>query len=345
MSVLVHPRAIWVWALGYFACYAPYSALTKALSSGKLAEGHAVTGFEILPFSTLASLLGMVVFMAATGWWRSASRRVVLGVSVPVPTRWTLLSGVCTAAIIATTTLSYSFAGTSIVFMMLLMRGGVLVIAPIVDALSKRPVRWTSWLALGLSLAAVVAASARREDLRVTALAAADVSIYLVGYFVRLRFMSHLAKGSPEANRRYFVEEQMVATPVVVVALALAAWLGDGPIFSELRTGFTALPAGAAPLVIVIGVLSQGTGVFGALILLDPRENSFCIPVNRASSILAGVLATTSLWLWLGGAAVSGRELFGAGLVTAAIAVLALKGRGSATPSGAALAAPRPSGS
>ena len=28
--------AIWIWAFGYFAAYVPYSALTKALSSGEL---------------------------------------------------------------------------------------------------------------------------------------------------------------------------------------------------------------------------------------------------------------------------------------------------------------------
>ena len=50
----------------------------------------------------------------------------------------------------------------------------------------------------------------------------------------------------------------------------------------------------------MIGVLSQGTGIFGGLILLDRRENTFCVPVNRASSILAGVLASLSLAFFFG---------------------------------------------
>lgn len=54
------------WALGYFVAYAPYSALTKALSDGRL--GARVTGNAILPLSTLASLLAMVTFLLATGW-------------------------------------------------------------------------------------------------------------------------------------------------------------------------------------------------------------------------------------------------------------------------------------
>lgn len=43
--------------------------------------------------------------------------------------------------------------------------------------------------------------------------------------------------------------------------------------------------------VIAIGVLSQGTGVFGALVLVDGRESAFCAPVNRASSVLAGLVS------------------------------------------------------
>lgn len=318
-----HPAAIWLWAFGYFACYAPYSALTKALSTPRGGE-PALTGVELLPFSTLASLAGMAVFMVATGWWRAASTREVLGVKVPFPSRWTFLSGLATAAVIATTTLAYTFRGTSIVFMMLLMRGGVLVLAPVVDALAKRAVRWTSWVALALSIAAVVVATARREELWITAAATADAGLYLLSYFVRLRFMSRLAKGAPDANRRYFVEEQLVATPAIVLFLALAALLGPGDLAEQLRRGFTSLSSTQLALTLLIGVLSQGTGVFGALILLDARENSFCVPVNRASSILAGVLATVLLGAFGYGGRLGAGELIGAGLVLLAIILLAL---------------------
>lgn len=317
------PPSIWLWAFGYFACYAPYSALTKALSSGKI-DDHVVSGFEILPLSTLASLFGMWVFIVATGYWRAASQWTLGGLTLPRPTWWTFLSGVCTAAIIATTTLSYSFPGTSIVFMMLLMRGGVLVLAPIVDSISARKVRWTSWVALSLSLAAVWVASSQRDDLVLTLSAAIDVAIYLAAYFVRLRFMSKLAKGSPEANLRYFVEEQLIATPTIVLVICAAAAFGDGVLFEELRRGFTSLALSDIGLVALIGFLSQGTGIFGALILLDPRENSFSIPVNRASSILAGVLASAALWFLWNGNPISTRELIGAGLVCLAIVVLSL---------------------
>ena len=48
-------------------------------------------------------------------------------------------------------------------------------------------------------------------------------------------------------------------------------------------------------LCVIIGVMSQGNGIFGGLILLDKRDNTFCVPVNRASSVLAGVISTLFL--------------------------------------------------
>ena len=119
---------IWSFAFGYFACYVPYSALTKALSKGLVPgmDGGAVSGFTLLPVSVAASTVGMLTCLTVARWWRFAGRRELFGVVVPWPGRWTFLSGLCTAAIIATTTLSYTFSGVSIVFVMLLMRGGVL---------------------------------------------------------------------------------------------------------------------------------------------------------------------------------------------------------------------------
>jgi hypothetical protein len=326
----VNPRrdlAIWGFAFGYFACYAPYSALTKALSAGAL-EGmpRGISGFELLPWSTMASLVGMFTFITARGWWRHAGHRMVLGVRVPLPGRWTFLSGLCTAGVIATTTLAYTFSGTSIVFMMLLMRGGVLILAPLVDVLSRRRVAWPSWVALGLSFAALGVATGPGVNTTVSLLAMVDVAIYLFAYFIRLRFMSRLAKTKdPAASLRYFVEEQMVATPAIVLALGVAALIGEGPLLSDIRLGFTeVLARGRLLEELLVGVLSQGTGIFGGLILLDHRENSFCVPVNRASSILSGVVATGLLAWLLGMPGAGSREMLGALLVMGAMLVLSL---------------------
>ena len=78
------------------------------------------------------------------------------------------------------------------------------------------------------------------------------------------------------------------------------------------------------PLIALLGLLSQGTGVFGALVLLSPQENTYCVPVNRASSVLAGVFATLAL-AWLSGQrAPALSEWVGALLILMAIVVLSV---------------------
>lgn len=319
--------SIWWFAFGYFACYAPYSALAKLLSKGQL-DGMAapLDGFVLLPSTVLASVVGMFVFLTAARWWRFATHRQVGRWSVPSPQLRTLISGTCTAAIVVTTTLAYTFEGISIVFAMLLMRGGVLVLAPVVDALARRRVQWTSWTALGLCLFALLLVFAEKGGFALTGSAALDIGIYLAAYFVRLRIMSGSAKSEdPNANARYFVEEQMVATPLVVVVLAGWALLGSSQAALDLHRGFTDIwREPVLGWVLAVGVLSQGTGIFGGLILLDKRENTFCVPVNRASSILAGLVASFASTAIFGAALPSAFELIGAALVVAAIAVLSV---------------------
>ena len=328
--------SIWLYAFGYFACYAPYAALTKGLSKGLLpGMSGAVSGMSLLPVSTAASLVGMALFLTTSGWWRDAGRRRVAGFDLPFPGPWTFLSGLCTAVIIGTTTLAYTFSGTSIVFMMLLMRGGVLVIAPVIDLITGRRVRWFSWVALALSLGALFTALSDGASYEMATLAVIDVAAYLAAYFIRLRFMSRSAKSDDARDsRRYFVEEQMVATPAVVLALGLTAALGSGAMVDELRAGYGALPGNPLVALIGVGLFSQGTGIFGGLILLDKRENTFCVPVNRCSSVVAGVVASYGLVLFFGQKPPASSELMGLALIVGAILFLTVAptigGRGAA---------------
>lgn len=316
---------IWWYAFGYFAAYVPYSALTKAMSSGQLGSERLV-GLTLLPVATLASIVGMTLTITLLGWWRYASHTQIGGLSLPHPGRWTLLSGLCTGAITITTTLAYTFSGASIVFMMILMRGGVLMLAPLVDSLGGRKVRISSWVALLLSLGALVGVLSSAQGLALTVVAAVDVVIYLLAYFIRLRFMTRLAKGHEEDNRRFFVEEQMIATPAALLFLGGMALVGgDFPQAQDITHGFTQV--WFSPLlgwVILIGILSQLTGVFGGLVLLDGAENSYCVPVNRASSVLAGLAAAYLMATFLGSNPPPRGELMGATMMIGAILVLTL---------------------
>lgn len=200
--------SVWLFAFGYFACYVPYSALTKWLSSSRSGTARVFSGLELLPATVLASTLAMMLSFSLLKFWGKATQHRVGRWEIPWPTRWTFLSGLATALILLTTTLAYTFEGVSIPFVMLLMRGGVLLLAPIVDAITKRRVRWFSWIALFLSASALLDAVVSRDGKGIPLLCALDISLYLAGYFVRLRLMSKLGKSDdPAVNTRYFVEE------------------------------------------------------------------------------------------------------------------------------------------
>ena len=128
---------IWALGLGYYISYTPYSGLTKALSSGLL-TGRPVDGPVLLPISAIATVAGMFGFITVMGWWKYAGRREFFGVQVPFPRRLTFFSGVCLATIMGTTTLAFTFGGLSIVLVLVFLRGGTLVIAPVVDRIVGR---------------------------------------------------------------------------------------------------------------------------------------------------------------------------------------------------------------
>lgn len=320
--------SIWVFAFGYFACYVPYSFMTKVMSKGLLPHlnGDGLAGFSILPVTAIATTIAMIVTISSLGWWKYATHSKIFGINMPHPTKWTFLSGLCTALIIGTTTLAYTFEGLSIVFAMVLMRGGVLIIAPIVDKITKRKVRWFAYAGMSCALLALLVSLFDTSGYHVPFMAGIIIATYLASYFIRFQFMSRLAKSENEdANKKYFVEEQMTATPMFVLLLILITIFNFGGVTESVRTGFTFhwnQPYLWA--LIMIGVLSQGTGVFGTLVFLDKNENTYCIPVNRSSSIIAGVIASFLLTLFPGVNPPATSRLIGAGFIIFAILFLTI---------------------
>jgi hypothetical protein len=320
-------NSIWGFAFGYFACYVPYSLLTKIMSKGLLPslDGQRLAGFSILPVTAVATLATMIIVISLLGWWKYAKHSKILGMNLPHPTKWTLLSGIFTSLIIGTTTLAYTFEGVSIVLAMLLMRGGVLIIAPIVDTITKRTVRWFSWAGLVGAFAALLIGLTDAEGYHIPILLGIVIAVYLFSYFMRFQFMSRNAKtDKKEVNLRYFVEEQMVSTPVLVIFLALFALLKND-IGADVRMGWTMhWDQPYLWALILIGVLSQGTGFFGTLVFLDKSENTYCIPVNRSSSILAGVIAAFLLSLFPNQSVPHTSQLIGAGIIIISILFLTI---------------------
>ena len=289
---------IWALGLGFYLFYTPYSGLTKALSNGLFTSTHGpVKGTVLLPVSAIATVVGMLGFITVMGWWKYAGRREFLGYQIPFPRRLTFLSGVCMATIMGTTTLAFTFGGLSIVLVLVLLRGGTLIIAPIVDFIVGRRVRWFSWTAMIVSLAAVLVVLRDSSNYTLTIAAIIDVAAYLVAYFFKLQFMSRLAKSDERtATLRYFVEEQMVASPLLVLVLIVLALIGAGDIMMGFRTGLTTfVTTPGAMFAALVGLFYAALCICTTLIFLDRRENTFCMPMHCGSSMLSGFTATAFL--------------------------------------------------
>jgi hypothetical protein len=311
--------------LVYFLAYVPYAVIVRWLASINFAPfARPLTGLEILPATTILSALVTLLFAWRSGWWRYAHRVRLGRLSLPRPTRWTLASGLGTSLLLFTVPLSFTFQGVSIPFMQLLMRGDVLVIAPLVDFMFGRRVRWYSWVALMLVSIGLALTIRMRGGLQLPPLAIVTVVLYTLGFFVRLAVMTRNGKnGNPDTVKGYFVEEKIVAIPAAVVVLAILSAMNFGPQGGQLGFGFIGVwSSGQLGWILSLSVLLVLISILSVLILLDKRENTFCVPLERSASILGGVAAAYALaWMSLGHLPTTA-ELEGASLLVAAIFVL-----------------------
>ncbi|MCQ2736658.1 MAG: hypothetical protein MJ234_05590 [bacterium] len=344
---------IWVYAFGYFAAYWPYSAITKIVTDRNIRDlatlpewlkgvAAGLPGPEVLPLSVFASVIGALLFLHFRGLFKYAPVHKKIGnFEIPLPDKNTFISGLCSSIIIATTTLAYTFTGVSVIFIMLIMRGGLLILGPVIDKLNKRTIRWFSFVAMILSVLSLIVTflmkqSGTGESFDIMkafgpepGACITNVLVYLAAYFFRLNLMSSKAKSKdPDTNTRYFVGEQLTSSPsLFIMVMAVAIANVPGWTFSnQLHDGITHVFTGYNFwwVIFLIGVFSAGNGIFGGLILLDKSENTFSIPVNRCSSIIAGLLATATVSLMTRGnlSSIKSEEIIGAAIIIFAIVFL-----------------------
>lgn len=314
----------------YLLAYIPNIILTKLATTQPAATfGRPLSGLETMPSTLIINMLLTLVFIWVSGWHRDAHGLQAGPVRIPVPTFYTCLSGIGTSLVLFTVPLSFTLEDVSIPFIQLLMRGDILIIAPIVDLMFGRKVRWWSWAALVMVCVALFIVVNARGNLHLSPLAVATVVLYTIGYFLRLAVMTKISKSGDEASvRRYFVEEKIIALPMSILALYLLAASGISKQSDQLANGF--IRVWADPVIwklAVNGLLLTVISVLAAVILLDKRENSYCVPLERSASLLAGVVAALVMaWVW-GLPHPTNAELTGAGILIAAIFLLALAPR------------------
>ena len=279
-------------SLLYIACYAVYAYTTKrAGSSGA-------------PFMVAAICCGV----GLVGWLAVVLAQVRRGAWAPLRvTRATLAAGLCSVLILVSSTASYAIPAVSLVLPLLLNKGGVLAMAPLLDRRRGAVVTPRAWCVLGLAVCGMACGivpgllTARAPTLLALALSAA----YLLGYVGKLSVI-----GGQKGNAPFLREEMSVTTVAALpVALLLGVLLSPAPaiaLAASLSNGW----------VYVAGLASQGCGYFGGMLLMRQAPHSLCVPLNRAASVLAGLLASCALGRWP-----SRWEIFGALVMTIALAV------------------------
>ncbi len=324
------PVSIEFVTLLYFLSYVPNILVTKLITSlPRESLGRPLTGLETMPVSLIISAMVTYIFVWLAGWHKHANSIRIAGLRLPFPTRATFASGIGTAFVLFTVPLSFTFPGVSIPFIQVLMRGDILIIAPITDLMFGRRVRWWSWMGLVLVSGAFTLTIHERGGLKMQPLAILTVILYTLGYFVRLVVMNKVSKtGDRKSVRRYFVEEKIVALPFAVMMLGVLSASGIGRQSGELYRGFVHVWTDPILWALVfLGVSLFAISIFSIIILLDARENSYCVPFERSASLIAGVGAAFLLHRFWRLDEPTGAEIAGAALVIAAIVLLSLAPR------------------
>lgn len=322
-------------SLGVMLTYVPVMTLTRMASQGLFPShrGMMVGWFEIMPLYCIGIVALSVVFSFATGWNRFSRQVKVLGLSLPVPRWFVVLSSVMIIGQIITMQWIYAYGGISIVFASLLMKGGLFVVAPLVDLTIKarrRKIYWPSWVASIMSLAALILPFLEEVDTTITLACAFDIAMYLVVYFCKITILSRYAKNNLVGERKqYIVEEQLSLSVILLIAMPIAALIGKATglePFQSIWNGFTRLPASGFVLEpIVIGLASTTSGICASLVLLDRRENTFCVTLIQSGSVIAGAISSVLLAVFFGQNPPGVLKLVSVAIVLAAIVVLSFR--------------------
>ena len=125
--------------------------------------------------------------------------------------------------------MSFSLRDVSIPVILLMLRGGILVLAPVVDLLFGRRIRWWSVVALVTVAIALSLVLFQGGGLKLSALALLTICSYNVGFLMRLTVMTQVAKrGDAAQSRGFFVEEKLVALPLGILGLIGLTLVGIG---------------------------------------------------------------------------------------------------------------------
>ncbi len=296
--------------LGYFFFYV-LTGISVKYFTGKAELGFlGLNDVEYLLYSTTVASLLCVFVVLWQGWHRRMEWRGWKPFAI------ILLSGVCTAFIIPSTTLIYS-QPLSVMIAMVLMRAGVLIVSRLVDfilqvqGLNHRKVLWLENAAvllaiLSLSLQAGASVISKGGAEKHFAFLHSPVvmgllGFYLLSYFIRIYIMNWFKSVDPSGakvdNKAFFGVEQLAASGTMVVAALTLYYFGrgegDASTFAGRLVAALQNPHPKWMLASASGAFYGMVAFFSVFIfMLRGRSATFAGLANRLTSLLAGTTAT-----------------------------------------------------
>ena len=313
--------------LFFFLSYTPYAVTVKVLIHlDEPSLGRPMTGLEFLPFTLVVSSIFLLGFVWFTGWWRIVPHRFVGGLPIFKIRPWMWFGSIGATMLLICVPLTYTFKDVSIPLIHLLMRGDVLIIAPIIDMLFGRRVGWYSWVAIGIVGFGLVLNFMERSIGSLPIGVFIIMIIYTIGFLMRLAAMTKIAKNDDvNSMKLFFVEERLVSIPMTLGLLGLYAWLSNSIEAQQLAWGFTSVwTSSLLPQLMILAVCLVLITFLTVMILADKHENSYCVPLERSAAVLAGLAASWILYQFFGQRPISNEEIYGALLLIGAIVILAI---------------------
>ena len=331
---------------GYFLFYVATGLIVKFFTGSVNGAPPRMNDIAFLTYNTFGANLTCLIPAVVLGWWRMKSIRPIRVGAWEFPSEllYIIPSGICTAVVIPTTTLMYTFLPVMVA--MVIMRASVIVIGRVVDELQIRQgildkrVYWEENVAVVFALLAGSIELFSRDNgsaagggfLRNSVALVVLVS-YLGAYAIRIYIMNYYKntrpKGAPLDNRAFFATEQIAASVAMAI---MAAFIFLSPrlfaSWGQARqvTDFVAsiqLPVSGWGWVAVSGVAFGVVAFFSVFIFMfKGRTATFTGLVNRLTSLVAGTTATLLGWVFFGSKFPSLQNWISLGFVLVAVAFL-----------------------
>jgi len=297
--------------IGYFIFYVITGVTVKYF----LGPGGQ-NGIQFLTYSTIGGTLICLAVVLPARWYRLQSVRTVTiaGVTLPSELLYIIPSGICTAVIIPTTTLMYSLK-ISVMVAMVIMRGSVIVVSRVVDAIQirqgilQKTVYWQENIAVVFAVCAVgVHVLFKREggfDFLTNVAAVSIFGSYITAYAFRIYIMNYFkntrAKGMKLDNKGFFAVEQIAAAVALTTAAVL--FFNAPTLFGwdieqiQLFRGALLEPRPNYPWALMAGGAFGIVAFFSVFIFMfKGRTATFAGLVNRLTSLMAGTTSTLIFW-------------------------------------------------